>query len=148
MRLPRSIAVAAVVAAATFAGCGSREPSDAEQVRTLLADFATATRDKDYGALCDEIFSPSLLRGIQGIGLPCEVAMRNSLGEVENPRRTVGDIKIDGSRASAEVRTSADNQRPSRDTLEMVKLEKGWRVSSLSAAPAETSSPEASPAAP
>lgn len=132
----------------TLTGCGSREPSDAEQVRTLLADFATATREKDYGTLCDEIFSPSLLKGVQGIGLPCEVAMRNSLGEVENPRLTVGNVQVDDGKARAEVRTSADNQEPSRDTLEMVRLKGGWRVSSLSAAPQETESPVASPAAP
>ena len=134
MRIPLRL-LALTACALVAAGCGSREPSDSEQVRTLLADFASATREKDYGALCDEIFSPSLLKGVQSIGLPCEVAMRNSLGEVENPRMTVGKVTITGSKARAEVRTSADNQQPSRDTLEMIKLETGWRVSSLSAAP-------------
>ena len=141
-------AVAFAVTALVLAGCGSREPSDREQVRSVLADFAAASAAKDYGTLCDRLLAPELLKGIQGIGLPCEVALRNSLGAVENPRLTVGQIDVTGSKARAEVRSSADNQRPSRDTLELVKLESGWKVSSLSAAPDPAPASSPSPAAP
>jgi hypothetical protein len=60
--------------------------------------------------------------------------MRNSLGEVRNPRLTVGRVEIDGETARAEIRTSAEGQEPSRDTLGLVKLADGWKVSSLSEA--------------
>lgn len=134
-------AAVAVLCTLALAGCGSREPSDQEQVRTLLADFATATSKKDYGTLCDRIFAPVLLNGIKAIGLPCEVAMRNSLGEVSNPRMTVGTVEIKGKTARVEIRTSADGQEPSRDTLELVKSESGWKVSSLGAAPSASATP-------
>ncbi len=119
-----------------LAGCGSRAPSEEEAVRTTLTAFAEATAKKDYQRLCDEIFARELLRGISEIGLPCEVAMRNSLDEVDNPRLTVGRVQVQGKRASAEVRTAADGQQPSRDTVRLVKAGGKWRVSSLADAPA------------
>ena len=123
----------ALLAAVALTGCGgTREPSDEEKVRATLSAFADATAKKDYQRLCDEVFARELLRGISEIGLPCEVAMRNSLEDVENPRLTVGRVSVDGKRASAEVRTSADGQAPSRDTVRLVKAGDGWRVSSLS----------------
>lgn len=134
---------AALLCLALLAGCGgSREPSDEEKVRATLSAFADATAKKDYQRLCDDIFARELLRGISEIGLPCEVAMRQSLEDVDNPRLTVGRVSVRGKRASAEVRTSADGQAPSRDTVRLVKVGNGWRVSSLSdpegpAAPAE-----------
>jgi hypothetical protein len=132
---------AALAAATVLAGCGTREPSDQEKVRSTLADLAAATAKKDYQRLCDDIFAKELLRGISEIGLPCEVAMRNSLGDVDNPRLVVGRVEVKGSRASAEVRTSAEGQEPSRDTVRLVKEKGAWRVSSL----AEASGPEPTP---
>jgi hypothetical protein len=127
--------------ALALAGCGTREPSDQEKVRSTLADLAAATAKKDYQRLCDDIFAEELLRGIREIGLPCEVAMRNSLGDVEGPRLVVGRVEVRGTRASAEVRTSAEGQQPSRDTVRLVKEKDGWRVSSL----ADPSGPEPTP---
>ena len=122
-----------LICALTLAACGgTREPSDEEKVRATLTQFADATAKKDYQRLCDEVFAKELLRGISEIGLPCEVAMRNSLADVDNPRLTVGRVSVKGRRASAEVRTSADGQAPSRDTVRLVKVQDAWRVSSLS----------------
>ena len=136
----------AVLAALALTGCGgTREPSDEEKVRAILASFADATAKKDYQRLCDEIFARELLRGISEIGLPCEVAMRNSLEDVDNPRLTVGRVSVKGKRASAEVRTSADGQAPSRDTVRLVKVGSGWRVSSLSDPEGPAVTPEPSP---
>jgi hypothetical protein len=123
--------------------CGSREPSDEEQVRDTLASFARSVEGRDYQRLCDDILAPDLLDGIAKIGLPCEVAMRNSLSEVRDPRLTVGAVEVKGNTASAEVRTSAAGQEPSRDTLTLVKTKQGWRVSDLggsSQAPTRTPS--------
>jgi hypothetical protein len=48
----------------------------------------------------------------------------------------VGDVRIDGKRATADVRSSAEGQAPSRDTVELERTEDGWRISSL-ATPSE-----------
>lgn len=140
LRLAAALFASAALLA--LAGCGSREPSDEEKVRATLTAFADATAQKDYQRLCDEIFARELLRGISEIGLPCEVAMRQSLKDVENPRLTVGRVSVKGSRASAEVRTAADGQAPSRDTVRLVKTDEQWRVSSLGEAEGPEPRPE------
>ena len=122
-------------------GCGDREPSDEEQVRSVLATFARSVENRDYQKLCDEIFAPKLLDGLQGIGLPCEVALRNALGEVQDPRLTVGAIDVKGAKATAEIRTSAEGQPPSSDELELQRVDGKWKVSALSAGGAASASP-------
>jgi hypothetical protein len=127
----RSIAAVALAAAA-LAGCGSG-PSTQEQVRETLDEFGRATAAKDYQALCDRVFAPQLVTKLTEVGLPCEVAMQRSFEDVENPRLTIGKITVaeDEKSAKAEVRTSASGQSPSQDTVELVPVDDGWRVSSL-----------------
>jgi len=143
--MPGRIATAAALALLLLAGCGSREPSDEEQVRDTLAAFARAVEGRHYQRLCDEILAPELLDGIAQIGLPCEVALRQSLEEVREPQLAVGAVDIQGTAATAEVRTAAAGQEPSQDTLRLVKVdEQGWRVSSLGSEdrPAPAPTPE------
>ena len=121
------------LACAAGAGCGESGPTDEEQVRATVTEFGRATAAKDYGTLCDRVLSPSLIEEVEQIGLPCEVALERGLGEVEEPRLTIGAISVEGDRATAEVRTSAANQAPSQDTLKLQRVEQGWRISSLGA---------------
>lgn len=113
------------------AGCGSREPSDEEQVRATLTALAEATRAKDYARLCEDVFARDLLDGISRIGLPCQVALRQAYEDLEDPRLAIGRVSVGAETATAEVRSSARGQRPSTDTVKLVKEEPGWRVSSL-----------------
>jgi hypothetical protein len=132
----RPALLAAAVCAAALAGCGDRTPSDEEQVRTVLQQFARAAEQHDYTTMCDDVFAPKLLTGLREIGLPCVVAMRNAFGAVQNPRLTVGDVTVKGRTASAQVRTAAENQAPSSDRVRLDKVAAGWRISALSGAPA------------
>ena len=137
--LPLTLALLAVA----LPGCGDRTPSDEEQVRDVLATFARSVERRDYQRLCDEVFAPKLLDGLAGIGLPCEVALRNSLGEVQDPRLTVGGVRVRGDRATADVRTSAEGQAPSSDTLELQRVDGKWKVSALGGAEGAQASPTA-----
>jgi hypothetical protein len=123
-------AALAFALAAVIAGCGGG-PSDEEQVRQTLTDFGRATQAKDYQALCDRIFAPQLVEKLKQVGLPCEIALQKSLGDVKDPRITIGRITITDKLAKAEVRTSASGEQPSRDTVELVPIDDGWRISSL-----------------
>jgi Putative lumazine-binding len=120
-----------VVAASLAAGCGEPEPSDEELVRETVTAFGRATADKDFQALCDRILAPKLIERVEQIGLPCEAALREGLGEVEDPRLTIGRITVRGEQATAEVRSSAAGQEPSRDTLQLTKVGEEWRIASL-----------------
>jgi hypothetical protein len=127
---------AALALALALAGCGDSGPTDEQQVRTTLSAFSKATAAKDYQALCDDILAPSLIADLKKIGLPCEIALQQGLGEVQQPRLIIGDVKVTGRTATAEVRTSAEGQPPSSDTIELEQTDKGWRIASL-ASPAE-----------
>jgi hypothetical protein len=123
---------AAALAALALAGCGGG-PSAQEQVRETLDEFGRATAAKDYQALCDRVFAPQLVSELGEVGLPCEVAMQRAFEDVKDPRLTIGRVTVaeDEKSAKAEVRTSAAGQKPSQDTVELVPVEDGWRVSSL-----------------
>jgi hypothetical protein len=126
----------ALALALALGGCGESEPTDEEQVRTTLTAFSKATADKDYQRLCDRLLASSLIADLKKIGLPCEIALQQGLGEVKQPRLVVGEVTVKGKKASAEVRTSAEGQAPSSDTVELERTEDGWRISSL-ATPSE-----------
>jgi hypothetical protein len=119
-----------------LAGCGDTGPTDAEQVRTTLTEFSKATAAKDYQALCDKLLAPSLIADLKKIGLPCEIALQQGLGDVKQPKLIVGDVKVEGKKATAQVRSSAEGQAPSSDTVELERTDDGWRISSL-ATPSE-----------
>ena len=131
-------AAAALALALTLApaGCGESEPTPEEQVRTTLTAFSRATAAKDYQALCDRLLAPSLIADLKKIGLPCEIALQQGLGDVKQPRLIVGDVKVNGKTATAQVRSSAEGQPPSSDTIELQHTDKGWQIASL-ASPAE-----------
>ena len=123
---------AIVAFVAVLSGCGENEPTDEEQVRTTLTAFSRATAAKDYQALCDKLLAPSLISDLKKIGLPCEIALQQGLGDVRQPRLIVGQVTVKGKTAVAEVRTSAEGEAPSKDTVELERTDAGWRIASLS----------------
>ena len=130
LRLVRRPLAALAVAAAALAGCGDR-PSDEQQVRTAVEAFSDATAAKDYQRLCDKILAPSLIADLKKIGLPCEIALQQGLGDVKQPRLIVGDVKVKGKTATAQVKSSAEGEPPSSDTIELEHTDAGWQISSL-----------------
>jgi hypothetical protein len=129
LRGVRYLAPAVVVL--LLVGCGDGGPTPEQQVRSAVTEFGRATAAKDYQTLCDRLLAPSLVEEVESIGLPCEVALRQGLEDVREPRLTIGRVEVREDRASAEVRTAAAGQEPSRDTLELVNVDGAWKISSL-----------------
>ena len=120
-----------LLAATALTGCHDEAPPEEARVREVLKTFSTSVEKRDYQVLCDEVFAPKLLQGLQQIGLPCEVAMRNSLGSVKSPKLTVGKVTIKKNEADAEIKTSARGQAPSNDTIRLTRISGTWKVSAL-----------------
>lgn len=110
-----------------------RPGADAEkEVRATLEDYATATREKDYQVLCDDLFARNIVAGLRSAALPCEVALRNSTFEtLRNPQLTVLGVEVSGDQALARVRSVATGEQPSVDAVKLVKEDGGWRIASL-----------------
>ncbi len=129
-RMPALPALCALVATV---GCGGSDapPSPQAQVRATLTRLTDGVQDKDYAQLCKTVFAPNLASGLEEVGLTCPEALERAFKEVEEPQLSVDAVRVDGDEASAEVRTSALNQEASADTVRLVKVKAGWRVSSL-----------------
>ena len=123
--------IAALLAVSgVFAGCGDG-PSDTERVHDAVEAFGEASAAKDYQRLCDDLLAPKLVSDVESAGLPCELALKQGLGEVSAPRLTIGAIRVDGDSATADVQSSAKGEKPSRDTLQLVRVDDTWRIGSL-----------------
>ena len=127
LRLVRRLIVAPIV---LLAGCGGG-PSDTEQVHATVEAFGQATAAKDYQRLCDTLLAPKLIEKVESIGLPCEVALKQGLGDVKAPTLTIGAIKVDGDDATAQVNSTAAGQAPSKDTLKLQRVNGKWKIASL-----------------
>jgi putative lumazine-binding protein len=127
---PRTAFATLLAAAALLAvpGCGEDEEGG---VRETLDAFARATAAKDYQRMCDDLLSPKLIEQIRRVNLPCEVALRTGLEDVEKPKLEIRSVKVDGDTASAKVHSTAANQEPSDDTVRLEKVDGEWRIASL-----------------
>jgi hypothetical protein len=116
--------------AGLLCGCGGG-PSDTERVHAVVAAFGEATAAKDYQRLCDQLLAPKLVGEVEQQGLPCEVALKQGLGDVTAPKLTIGQIEVKGDAATADVRSTAAGEAPSRDTLQLVRVNDAWYIASL-----------------
>lgn len=109
--------------------CGGTTPR--QDVQRTVSRFADASAEKDYQTLCDELLAPALVENVEQYGLPCEVAVKQGLGDVRRPKLTLGAITVDGDQASAKVTTVATGQQPSTDTLQLRLISGEWRIAAL-----------------
>jgi hypothetical protein len=127
---PLALLVALALLAVPVAACGRDDEGD---VRRTLQRYADAVAKKDYQALCDDLLSKELVRSIrEKTQYPCEVLLsRSGLADAERPRIEIRRVTIDGDRASAVARTSAANEPPSDDTVQLVRQDGSWRIAAL-----------------
>jgi hypothetical protein len=120
--------------AALNAGCGSDgsgSQTDAGEARSVVERFGSATARHDYQMICDELLADTLVKKVEDVGLPCEVAFEKGVGGVRNPKIDVRQVKVQGSRALVSVRSSATGEAPSDDAVQLVRQDGDWRIASL-----------------
>jgi hypothetical protein len=122
------VIAAVVVAAVLLLGGGGGSSNDAKQVRLTLAQYAQASSQKDYTAICKRFLAPSLLNKLSQIRIPCRVALKRGLGKVQMPTLVVTGVKVTGATALAQVHSGAANQKPLDGTIELIKVAGVWRI--------------------
>jgi hypothetical protein len=124
------LALACVPAGLLVSGCAGARSGE-EQVRATLQRFAGAVAQRDYHELCTQLLASNLTEKLAQIGLPCERAMARGLGHADDPKLQMRGVRVQGTTASALVYTTASNQPSSEDTIRLVKVNGGWRITSL-----------------
>lgn len=124
-------AAAAALLTVALASCGA---SEEDRVRDAVNGYGAAVAERDYQKICDELMARELVGNLQEIGLPCEVALRRGFGSVREPRLKITRVRVEKDRAFATVRTTAANQKPSTDTLRVVRQEGEWRIAGIGSA--------------
>ena len=132
LRPVRRLTVALLGLSVALSGCGGGTVGYRAGRTTSSRPSARRTQAKDYQRLCDELLAPKLVEEVERVGLPVRGrAASRGWGEVRSPELTIGRIEVDGDNATAEVRTAAAGELPSRDKLELVRFGDGWRIASL-----------------
>jgi hypothetical protein len=116
------------------AGCGADEngsQTDVNEARSVVERFGAATARHDYQMICDELLADTLVKKVEDVGLPCEVAFEKGVGGVRNPKLEVRQVKVQGARALVSVRSTATGETPSDDAVQLVRQDGEWRIASL-----------------
>ena len=119
---------ALICSAYALAGCGATAH---QQVEAKVQQFARATANRDYAALCDDVLAPALVAHLTAAGLSCEQAMRVFVSSVQNPTISISKVTVRGSTASAVVLASATGQPAAIESIQLLNTKHGWRLESL-----------------
>ena len=127
--MPALTRIALLVAVVTLAACGQEKPT--QQVHDAVDRFGKAVADKDYQKLCDDLLAKNLIDALEESGVPCELALKTGFGTAKDPKIAVKTVAVNGDKALVSVHSTAANQKPSDDTIALVKEKGTWKVSSL-----------------
>ena len=122
-------ASAALLAALAIVGCGGGGGSDESEVTEVVEAFVTAGNEGDAGTICELLASEQADAIGRQAGGDCEEALGSFLDAAERSETEVEveDVRIDGSRATADVTVIQDGDRRSESLL-LVEEDGDWRL--------------------
>jgi hypothetical protein len=100
-----------------------------KEVARVVARLETATRRRQFNVLCDQLFTEAA-RGRAG-GKDCVALLRETAKDVRRARIRLLEVKINGDRATARVRTTAQGQTAVEETIDLVRKKDGYRIAAL-----------------
>lgn len=129
------LAVTAVLMCAGLTGCGGgssasqQKASDEKDVRQVLTDLQTASRDGDGTRICTQIFTPKLANSVtrSATSGSCATEVRKKLF---SPQAQIGIENVnvpDPANATATVK----EQNGNTSTVFLVKQSGRWRIRSV-----------------
>jgi hypothetical protein len=132
----RAAASGAIAICLGTAGCslgGDEEPRPVRGAPKAVAGTVQALdeapRRRDFGRICDELFTAAARR--RAGGRDCARLLAESGKEVLRPRIELLEIELKEGGARARVRTRARGQRPLEDTLVLRRVRGDYRIEAL-----------------
>jgi ketosteroid isomerase-like protein len=123
------------VAVGAVAGCGGGDKGtdDKAQIRQTVDDYAAALSGRHASRLCDVLITPKLLaqskdkRSAQFARCHKRIAGQKLSGLPPAQKVDVGRVDVSGSKATAQVSTSAGGKRQSHK-IAFRKVDGRWRI--------------------
>ena len=128
------VLLAALSAAGLAAGCGGDSEGGAgaeKSAAQVVERFGAAAAGHDYQTICDDLLAEELIKTVESVGLPCEVALQKGLASVREPKIVVRQVRVQGARALVSIHSTAAGQKPSDDAVQLVREDGEWRIASL-----------------
>ena len=100
-----------------------------KEIANVVGRLERVTRRRQFNVLCDELFTRSA-RNRAG-GKDCVALLRETAKDVRKARIRLLDVEVDGNRAEARVRTTAEGQTAVEETIELMRERGRYRISAL-----------------
>lgn len=100
-----------------------------KEVADVITRLERATQGRQFGVLCDQLFTPSARK--RAGGKDCVALLRETAKDVRRARIRLLDVRINGNRATARVRTRAEGQTAVEETINLVRDRGRYRISAL-----------------
>jgi hypothetical protein len=128
--------VAAALTCLWLAGCSLGKDDEPQpvsgapkQIAQVISELDHATARRDYAAICDDLLTAAARR--RAGGDDCVDLLRSSTRDLRRPHIDLLRIEVKGAKATARVRTRARGQAPIDETIELVRVRGGYRISAL-----------------
>ncbi|MGI9080690.1 MAG: hypothetical protein ACR2FZ_00200 [Thermoleophilaceae bacterium] len=125
-----------LLAGAVLTGClpgSDPEPKNIsgapKQVADVIARLELVTRRQQFGELCNDLFTRSAR--LRAGGADCVQLLRATAKDVRHARIRLLEVKVQGERASARVRTVAEDQAAVEETIELQRERGRYRIAAL-----------------
>jgi phosphopantetheine adenylyltransferase len=132
----RHLAALVLALAALLAGCGGATTDSAgdfkgaeQDVARTIEDLEEAGQEDEPRRICQALLAKDVVQRIEESGGDCTKAVDKALDQADTFTLTVESVRVTGDTARARVETGADEEKI--ETLELVREDDAWRISSL-----------------
>ena len=128
-----ALTLVVVLAIALLGGGGDDEPERItgapKEIAAVVARLERATQRREFNVLCDDLFTRSARE--RAGGKDCVALLRETAKDVRKARIRLLDVRVQGNRARARVRTTSEGQTAVEETIDLVRERGRYRISAL-----------------
>ena len=128
-----------LVLVVALAGCAQQQTStsdfkgDEKAVATTIEDLQSNARSRKPGAICSDVLSRELADKLKTPGNDCTAEMEKIVGDADDYELEVTDVTINGTTATATVKTRKGGKKNAETTFSLVREDGDWRLSNFGA---------------